>query len=63
MYKGIKMFYRGLFDISATNADLLGLSTPPSSGNTNSGGLLDVLGDLYNRNNSTPSNQQNNAKK
>ncbi|XP_077285236.1 adaptor protein complex 2, subunit alpha isoform X2 [Arctopsyche grandis] len=48
---------------SATNADLLGLSTPPSSGNTTSGGLLDVLGDLYNRNNSTPSNQQNNAKK
>lgn len=54
-----------LFDFSTTNADLLGLSTPPASGNNSSGGLLDVLGDLYRNNNSSnsPSTQQNNAKK
>ncbi|XP_055711574.1 AP-2 complex subunit alpha isoform X2 [Phlebotomus papatasi] len=34
---------------NSTNADLLGLSTPPSGNQTNSqGALIDVLGDIYN---------------
>lgn len=46
---------------SNTNADLLGLSTPPSNANlTNSTGgggtLIDVLGDIYGSSNSTANN-------
>lgn len=38
--------------VNNTSADLLGLSTPPSSQPTsNTGVLLDVLGDIYNMSN------------
>ncbi|GAB0087299.1 AP-2 complex subunit alpha [Sergentomyia squamirostris] len=48
---------------NSTNADLLGLSTPPSSGNmtNNQGTLIDVLGDIYN--NSASSSVVYNTKK
>lgn len=40
------------------NADLLGLSTPPSNQNSHQSALIDVLGDIYNN-----SSVHNNAKK
>lgn len=46
---------------NATSADLLGLSTPPTSQPGNTGVLLDVLGDIYNKPTSTSANNANNA--
>ncbi|XP_055305731.1 AP-2 complex subunit alpha [Sitodiplosis mosellana] len=43
---------------NGNNADLLGLSTPPSNQNSHQSALIDVLGDIYNN-----SSVHNNAKK
>lgn len=40
----------------SSNADLLGLSTPPSNLNSNQGTLIDVLGDIYSNGNSAVHN-------
>lgn len=40
----------------SSNADLLGLSTPPSNANSNQGTLIDVLGDIYSNGNSAVHN-------
>lgn len=45
---------------NGNNADLLGLSTPPSNQNSHQNALIDVLGDIYNNSNSSV---HNNAKK
>lgn len=48
--------------VNNTSADLLGLSTPPSSQPTsNTGVLLDVLGDIYNMPNKVAANGAQNT--
>lgn len=53
-------FFRHNNNNNTSNADLLGLSTPPSNQNSHQSSLIDVLGDMYNNSNSTT---HNNSKK